>query len=175
MVPLLPTIPMNARRWAAPSLPAEVIPVRFSDVLGKKAAWHGWGVVPVNARICWKACLNAFRSQPTQRQHFLFWNFQWRYVWRRFQDSHRVEGRHLRRAWSSDSQMVDRAITDPGTVRLLAVTLRKRTQTGSFTINVADGQPRIGAADDLVNLLCHFIGNRMIPRFWRCDIKHKDY
>ena len=71
-----------------------------------------------------------------------------------------------------DSQMVDRAITDLGTVRLLAATLRKRTQMGPFTLNVTDGKPRAGTADDIVNLLCYFIGNRMIPRFCRCDIKH---
>ena len=27
--------------------------------------------------------------------------------------------------------------------------------------------------DDMVNLLCHFVGNRMISHFWKCDLKYK--
>ena len=47
-----------------------------------------------------------------------------------------------------------------------------RAQTGSFALNAADGQPRVGMADYIANLLCHFIGKR-ISHFWKCDVKHK--
>ena len=41
------------------------------------------------------------------------------------------------------SQIVDKSVTDQGPVRLPAVTLRKRPQTGSCTQNAAGGHPRV--------------------------------
>ena len=64
------------------------------------------------------------------------------------------------------SQMVDRAIADPKNVRLPEVTLRKRAQMGSFTISAADEQQRLGMVNDIVDLLCHYIGNSMSPHFF---------
>ena len=55
--------------------------------------------------------------------------------------------------------MVDRAIADPKNVRLPEVTLRKRAQMGSFTISAADEQQRLRMVNDIVDLLCHYIGN----------------
>ena len=57
------------------------------------------------------------------------------------------------------SQMVDKAIAAPKNVRLPKVTLRKRAQMGSFTLSAADGQQRLGMVNDIVDLLCHYIGN----------------
>ena len=71
--------------------------------------------------------------------------------------------------------MADRAITGPKNARVLDVTLRKRAKMGPFTLTLADGKPRVRATDDIVNQLCHFIGNRMIPHFWKCDAKYKHY
>ena len=51
---------------------------------------------------------------------------------------------------------VDKALTDPGTIRLPALTLRDKARTVSFTLNAADGYPRVGVADDKVNLLMPF-------------------
>ena len=68
-----------------------------------------------------------------------------------------------------------KALTDPGTIRLPEVTLRKKAQTGSFTKNTADGQRRVGMTDDVLNLPCHFIGNIMISLFWKCDVKYTNY
>ena len=65
----------------------------------------------------------------------------------------------------SPSQIIGKSLTDQGTNLLPGVTLRKRAQTGSFTPNAADGLPRVGMTDDIVNLLCHFIGKKMISRF----------
>ena len=42
------------------------------------------------------------------------------------------------------SQEVNKSPTDSGIFRLPAVTLRKGAQTGSFTLNAADGRPRVG-------------------------------
>ena len=53
----------------------------------------------------------------------------------------------------------------PKSVCLPEVAERRRAKTGSFTLNAADGQPRVGMSDDIVNRLCHFIGNRMISHF----------
>ena len=50
------------------------------------------------------------------------------------------------------------------------VARRKRAKTGSFTLNATDGQPRVGMTDDILNLLCHFIGHRIISYFWKCDV-----
>ena len=73
------------------------------------------------------------------------------------------------------SEMADRAITGPKNASLLDMTLRKRAQMGPFTVTLADGKPRVGATDDIKNLLFHFIGNRMIPHFWKCDVKYKHH
>ena len=48
----------------------------------------------------------------------------------------------LRELGHLTSPIVDKAITDQGTVNLLAVTQRKRVQTGPFTLNVADGKSK---------------------------------
>ena len=48
--------------------------------------------------------------------------------------------------------------------------LAKRAQTGSFSIKAADGQPRLGVTDRMVNLLCHFTGNLMMPYFCKCNV-----
>ena len=50
-----------------------------------------------------------------------------------------------------------------------------RAKTGSFTLDAADGKPRVGTTDDIVNPLCHFFGNRTIPHFWKCDVKYTNY
>ena len=73
------------------------------------------------------------------------------------------------------SQIGTKSLADPGTIRLPAVTLRKKAQTGPFTLNAADGQPRIGMINDIKILLCHFIGNHVIHHFWKCDDKHKNH
>ena len=43
----------------------------------------------------------------------------------------------------------------PKRIFLPEVARRKRAQTGSFSLNAADGQPRLGVTDDIVNLACH--------------------
>ena len=53
----------------------------------------------------------------------------------------------------------------PKSVCLPEVTRRKRTKTWSFTLSTADRQLRLGMTDGVVNLLCHSIGNWMIPHF----------
>ena len=73
------------------------------------------------------------------------------------------------------SQMADKFFTDPGAVWLPEVTRWKRAQTVSFSLNGGDGKPMAGATDDIVNLLCHFIGSRMIPHFWKCYVKYTNY
>ena len=67
------------------------------------------------------------------------------------------------------SEMADKAITDPKNARVLDVILRKTAQMGPFNPTLADGKLRVGATDDIVNLLCHFIGIRMLRHFRKCD------
>ena len=57
------------------------------------------------------------------------------------------------------SEISDKAMQMPESVCLLEVARRERAQTGLFSINAANGQPRLGMTDDILNLLCHFIGN----------------
>ena len=70
---------------------------------------------------------------------------------RRLQDNHSLKCTILRELGISKfTNIGDRAIIDPGTVCLLVVTLRKRTETDSFTPNVTDGKLRVGATDGKV-------------------------
>ena len=55
------------------------------------------------------------------------------------------------------------------------VTRRERAKTESFTLDAADGQPRVGMTVGIADPSCHFLGNRTIPRFWKCDVKYKKY
>ena len=57
------------------------------------------------------------------------------------------------------SQLSDKAIADAEERLSAGGGLAKRVQTESFGINAADGHPRLGMTDDIVNLLCHFVGN----------------
>ena len=57
-------------------------------------------------------------------------------------------------------------------VRLPAMALHK-SQMGGGPLNVAFGQPRVGVTDDAVNVLWHFLGNRKVPAFWKCDAHYK--
>ena len=68
-----------------------------------------------------------------------------------------------------------RSLQKPKSVCLPEVARRTRAKTGSFTLSAAYEQPRVGMTDDLVNLLCHFIGNRMISHFWTCRVEWKNY
>ena len=73
------------------------------------------------------------------------------------------------------SQIIGKALTDLETIRSPAVTLHKRAQMGSLTLNAADGEPRVGMASEIANQLCHFIDNRMLSYFWKHDDKYKNY
>ena len=44
--------------------------------------------------------------------------------------------------------MADEAIADPKNASQPEVTLRKRAQTESFILNIADGKPRVEATDN---------------------------
>ena len=91
--------------------------------------------------------------------HFCFWNFIDEDVYAEyFRTIKDLEDAIVSELGQPHSQTVD-CITDQGTIRLPAVTLHKGAQTGLFILSAADGQPRVGMADDMVNLLCHFIGN----------------
>ena len=68
-----------------------------------------------------------------------------------------------------------RSVQMPKSVCLPEVARHERAKTGSFTLSAACEQPRVGMTNDLVNLLCHLIGNRMISHFWKCDVKCKNY
>ena len=68
-----------------------------------------------------------------------------------------------------------RSLQKPKSVCLPEVARRERAKTESFTLNAANGQPIVWMTDDIVNLLCHFIGNRMISHFRKCDAKCKNY
>ena len=63
----------------------------------------------------------------------------------------------------------------PKCARVLEVTRRMRAKTGSFTLTIADTHPRLGMTNDIANLLCHFIGNWMIPHFCKSDVWHRKY
>ena len=68
-----------------------------------------------------------------------------------------------------------RSLQKPKSVCLPEVARRTRAKMGSFTLIAAYEQPRVGMTDDLVNLFCHFIGNRMMSHFWTCDVERKNY
>ena len=53
----------------------------------------------------------------------------------------------------------------PKSVCLSVMGRRRRAKKGSFILNTADRQPGLVRTDDTLNLLCHFIGNWMIPHF----------
>ena len=73
----------------------------------------------------------ALRSHSTRQQQLFFWNFLDEDIYnddsKIITELRDVIVEELRRL---TSQIVDRAINDPGTVPLLAVTLRKRTSHG---------------------------------------------
>ena len=68
-----------------------------------------------------------------------------------------------------------RSLQKPKSVCLPWVARRTRAKMGSFTLSAAFEQPRVGMTDDLVNLLWHFIGNRMISYFSKCDVNCRKY
>ena len=57
---------------------------------------------------------------------------------------------------------------DPRTVRLPAGTRRGRVQKRAFISHAADGQLRVVLIDKIVDLLCHFTGNKITSYFWKC-------
>ena len=71
----------------------------------------------------------------------------------------------------SHSQIGVKSLTDTGTIHLPAMTAQDSSNRVIYS-DAADGEPRVGVTDDIVNLLCHFIGNGIIPHFWKCDDKH---
>ena len=108
--------------------------------------------------------------------HFFFWNFLNEDIYADdFKTIKELKDAIVSELGHSHSQIVDKSHTDQVTIRLPAVTLRKRAQTGLFTLNAADGQPRVGMTNDIAYLLCHFIGNGMIFHFWKCDVRYKNY
>ena len=89
--------------------------------------------------------------------HFFFWNFHHENIYTDdFKAVKELKNVVVGELGCSHSQIVDKSLTDQGTIRLPAVTVRKRTQMGSFTLNAADGQPKVGKTDDIVNLLLPF-------------------
>ena len=67
------------------------------------------------------------------------------------------------------SQMTDKAITEPKTVRLTAATRRSRAEKMTFTSNAADGWPTwVGLTDDIGSVY-HSFGNRVIRRSRKCN------
>ena len=97
-------------------------------------------------------------SHPTSVPLLLLWNFPEERICadtpqtiRGLKETSVSEFGHL------PSQISDKTIAD-AEERLSA--RRKRAQTGTFSINAPDGQPRLVVTDGIgVNLLCHFIGN----------------
>ena len=61
-----------------------------------------------------------------------------------------------------------RPLQMPKRVCLPEVARRKRAETRTFVLSTADS--RNSMTDDIVNLLCHFIGNWMIPHFCLSDV-----
>ena len=85
--------------------------------------------------------------------HLFFWNFINEDIYADdFKTVKELNGTIVNELGHSHSQTVDKSLTDQGTICLPAVTLCKRAQKGVVTLNAADGQPRIGMTDDIVNL-----------------------
>ena len=85
--------------------------------------------------------------------HFFFWNFLNEDIYADdFKTIKELKDAMVSEIGHTHSQTVDKCLTDPGTTRLSVLTMCKRAQTGSFTLNAADGQPRVGMTDGMVNL-----------------------
>ena len=94
---------------------------------------------------------------------------------RHMRDYKIVKRQQCQRTRSPPLRNIRQGHADAGECCLLEVARRERAQTGLFSINAANGQPRLGMTDGILNLLCHFIGNLMMPIFCECDIYHRKY
>ena len=72
--------------------------------------------------------------------HFFFWNFLNEGIYANdFKTIKELKEVIVSELGHSHSQKVGKSLTDQGTFRLPAVTLRKRAQTEPFALNAADG------------------------------------
>ena len=134
MVPVLPAIPLNSMAGQRHTFLLKSSCGLFWCVMSKSClAWlrSRFRCRPYQL----KKCLSAFRFHSTRHQHFFPGSFL-------NEDTYADDSRTITELMNAifiklghlTSQIVDKAITDLGTVRLLAVTLRKRAETGSFTL-----------------------------------------